>query len=41
MLDLYGRPVALEAYRGRNLLLSFNRAAPCPFCNVRAYHLVR
>jgi len=41
VLDLFGRPVVLEAYHGRRLLLSFNRTAACPFCNVRAYHLIR
>lgn len=41
MPDLFGRPVTLDAYRGQYVLLSFNRSATCPYCNVRAYHLVR
>ncbi|HZC04443.1 MAG TPA: redoxin domain-containing protein [Ktedonobacterales bacterium] len=41
MPDISGRRVALEAYRGRSVLLSFNRAAVCPLCNVRTYHLIR
>jgi len=39
--DLYGRPLSLEAYRGQMVLISFNRAAVCPLCNVRTYHLMR
>jgi len=39
--DLSGRCVALDAYRGRQVLLSFNRAAACPFCSVRTYHLIQ
>jgi thioredoxin-dependent peroxiredoxin len=39
--DLFGRRVALDAYRGGHVLLSFHRSAACPFCSVRAYHLIR
>lgn len=39
--DILGRRVALEEYRGRSVLVSFNRAAVCPLCNVRTYHLIR
>jgi len=38
--DLTGRTVTLAQYAGRKLLLTFNRAAVCPLCNVRAWHLV-
>jgi len=39
--DLYGRPVALESYRGVYVLLSFYRFAVCPICNVRMYQLAQ
>ncbi len=39
--DIFGRTVALADYRGSNVLVTFNRAAVCPLCNVRAYHLTR
>jgi hypothetical protein len=35
-----GRPVALTQYTGRKVLLTFNRAAVCPLCNVRTWHLI-
>jgi thioredoxin-dependent peroxiredoxin len=38
--DIYGRRVSLAQYRGRNVLLTFNRAAVCPLCNVRTWHLI-
>lgn len=37
--DLYGKPVSLEAFRGRKVLLSFYRYASCPFCNLRVHQL--
>ncbi|HEX8034797.1 MAG TPA: redoxin domain-containing protein [Ktedonobacterales bacterium] len=39
--DLYGSPVALENYRGVNVLLSFYRFAVCPICNVRMHQLAQ
>lgn len=36
-----GRRVSLGAYRGRTVLLSFNRAAVCPLCNLRTANLIR
>lgn len=39
--DMFGRAVSLAEYRGSNVLVTFNRAAVCPLCNVRAYHLIR
>ncbi len=39
--DLYGKPVALQNYRGVNVLLSFYRFAVCPICNVRMHQLAQ
>ncbi|HLJ80242.1 MAG TPA: peroxiredoxin-like family protein [Ktedonobacterales bacterium] len=39
--DLSGRPVALAAYRGAYVLLSFYRFAVCPVCNVRMWQLAQ
>jgi thioredoxin-dependent peroxiredoxin len=39
LLDVYGRPITLEDYRGVFLLLSFYRFAGCPICNVRMWEL--
>jgi peroxiredoxin len=39
--DVFGRPIQLADYAGRKLLLSFNRLATCPLCNVRMYHLIQ
>ncbi|HET9109928.1 MAG TPA: redoxin domain-containing protein [Ktedonobacterales bacterium] len=41
MRDMSGRAVSLADYRGASVLISFNRAAVCPLCNVRTYHLIR
>lgn len=41
MRDLYGRNISLEAFRGDMVFVSFNRAAVCPLCNVRTYHLIQ
>lgn len=41
MTDLYGRRVSLANYLGRSVLLSFHRAAVCPLCNLRMWHLIR
>lgn len=40
MRDMYGRVVSLEQYRGRRVLLAFNRAAVCPLCNLRLHYLI-
>jgi peroxiredoxin Q/BCP len=37
--DLYGRYVNLAHYAGRMVLVSFYRAAICPLCNVRLWHM--
>jgi peroxiredoxin Q/BCP len=38
--DIYGKRVALGDYAGKKLMLSFYRAAACPLCNVRTWHLM-
>ncbi|MGB3618593.1 MAG: peroxiredoxin-like family protein [Catalinimonas sp.] len=39
--DVDGRPITLEAYRGRKVLLAFFRHVGCPFCNMRVYTLAK
>lgn len=39
--DIYGRPISLDAYYGHPVLLTFNRGAVCPLCNVRLWHLLQ
>jgi thioredoxin-dependent peroxiredoxin len=41
VLDIYGRRVSLMSYLGRSVLLSFHRAAVCPLCNLRMWHMIR
>jgi peroxiredoxin len=38
--DIYGRHVDLADLRGARVLLSFYRAAVCPLCNIRTWHLI-
>jgi peroxiredoxin Q/BCP len=38
-IDIQGKPIHLEDYRGKLLLLSFQRLAACPFCGLRIYSL--
>jgi peroxiredoxin Q/BCP len=38
--DIYGRPFALNRFTGRRILLSFNRSAVCPLCNLRFLYLL-
>ena len=38
--DIYGRYVSLAHFAGAKLLLSFNRAAVCPLCDLRMWHLI-
>ena len=40
MADITGHRVALSDYFGSRILLSFYRAAVCPLCNLRAWHLM-
>ena len=39
-IDLDGRRLSLASYRGTRVLLSFYRAASCPLCNLRLWHLI-
>lgn len=39
-IDIYGRRVRLEDYYGYKVLVSFHRAAVCPLCNMRTYHMI-
>jgi peroxiredoxin Q/BCP len=38
--DIYGRRVRLEDLYGYKVLISFHRAAVCPLCNMRTYHMI-
>ncbi|MBI1425762.1 MAG: redoxin domain-containing protein [Gammaproteobacteria bacterium] len=40
-VDVFGRPVQLDDYRGQSLLFSFYRYASCPLCNLRVHELLR
>ncbi|MEO7003773.1 MAG: peroxiredoxin-like family protein [Ktedonobacterales bacterium] len=40
MQDITGKQVSLAQYRGRKILVSFNRAAVCPLCNLRTWHMI-
>jgi len=40
VVDIYGRRISLRDYAGRKLLLSFHRAAVCPLCNIRTWHII-
>jgi len=40
VVDVDGKEIALEDYRGRWLLLSFSRYAACPLCVLRVSHIV-
>jgi hypothetical protein len=37
---MYGRRISLADYYGRRTLLAFHRAANCPLCNLRLWHLI-
>jgi thioredoxin-dependent peroxiredoxin len=39
--DIYGRRIRLSDWRGQKLLVSFHRAAVCPLCNMRTYHMIQ
>lgn len=39
--DIYGKPLNLEDYKGKPVILSFFRDAACPFCNMRVYEYTR
>jgi peroxiredoxin len=40
-VDVDGRPVSLEQFRGRPLLLMFFRYAACPMCNLRLHDFAK
>jgi len=40
-VDVDGRPVSLEQFRGRPLLLMFFRYASCPMCNLRLHDFAK
>lgn len=40
VLDLDGRPVSLDDYRGRKVLLVFLRNAACALCNLRVHQMI-
>lgn len=37
--DIFGKPIGLQDYAGRKLMLSFYRYASCPLCNLRVHQL--
>ncbi|KAA3647018.1 MAG: AhpC/TSA family protein [Chloroflexi bacterium] len=39
--DIFGKPIRLQDYRGKKLLLSFYRYASCPLCNLRVQELIQ
>jgi thioredoxin-dependent peroxiredoxin len=41
MNDIYGRPIDLQAYSNKKVLLGFFRHAGCPFCNLRVHALTK
>lgn len=39
--DIFGRPIKLEDYADKKLLIAFFRHAGCPFCNLRVHALTK
>ncbi|MDX2195073.1 MAG: redoxin domain-containing protein [Cytophagales bacterium] len=39
LLDIYGRLISLESYKGKKIFIGFFRHAGCPFCNLRVHTL--
>jgi len=39
--DVFGKPISLEMYKGKRLLLSFLRFTGCPVCNLHVYNLLQ
>lgn len=37
--DIFDRPIDLNAYKGKKVLVAFFRHAGCPFCNTRVHSL--
>ena len=40
-VDIDGRPISLDRYRGKPLLLMFFRFASCPMCNLRIHDFAK
>jgi thioredoxin-dependent peroxiredoxin len=38
--DIYGREVKLSDFKGKKIILSFNRNVNCPFCNRRVHQIM-
>jgi len=38
--DIFDRPVSLQDFSGKKLMLSFYRYASCPLCNLRVHELI-
>lgn len=41
LVDVFGREVNLESYRGNKVFIGFFRHAGCPFCNLRVHALMK
>jgi peroxiredoxin len=39
--DVYGNGVSLDALKGRNIYLTFERNAGCPVCILRVHSLLK
>jgi len=39
--DIYGQEVSLKKMLGNKVYLSFFRSTSCPFCNLRAYQMIK
>jgi len=39
-VDFNGNPVSLESFRGRKVLLAFQRFSACALCNLRVHHFI-
>jgi len=41
LIDIFGKKINLNNYKGKKVLVGFFRHAGCPFCNVRVHNLQR
>ena len=39
LVDIYGRTISLQDYKGKKVFIGFFRHAGCPFCNLRVHAL--
>ncbi|MDN5200044.1 redoxin domain-containing protein [Fulvivirgaceae bacterium BMA10] len=39
LIDIFGRAINLQSYKGRKVFIGFFRHAGCPFCNLRVHFL--